>query len=620
MLLSDRARSSRSRTVPPAAAASAGALLSSGAAAAVALLVVEAAVAALGGRVPALSAAVLVLAPGLALLPLLPARLRSTPLGAIACAPALGFAASSVTLITLARVGVPLTALSARLAVAAIVVIGALALRRADGATGAPAPLEALSLLAALIVAAVLAGHTLGGSPAPGTDWGKYLLYADEVRLHGSLLIQNPLWMLGQPFRDDPGVPSVLGPFAAMAKAGPATISHALWLFALIPLLSIFGYVRAYWGPLAAAVAAGLWAVLPVNDDILAWHGLANVAALGLFPILMAYASAFASERVRWREAAGAALLTVALAAAHRLSFLVAALALGGALVVVFARSTDRRRLARNGLRIGALVALAAPGVAADLVARERTFGGTQGYAAYLATKIDALGVVRDLTYPFAAVALLALVLLCTRRARRESLLVPICLLATVVALAYSWLVHLPLAYVRMAYYLPLALVPLVASVLVSLAPRRVAAAFALVLITAVGVLARTQDEHARRFYSFADAASLRGLDALAHRLRPGEVVATDRCWSFLSTWLLHTRTLPALESSDIQPKAELEVAEQARAVLDDSPRGREIGRRLGVRYILVDPFCADARGRPAQPPQGARAVYVSTRLAVFAR
>lgn len=49
----------------------------------------------------------------------------------------------------------------------------------------------------------------------------------------------------------------------------------------------------------------------------------------------------------------------------------------------------------------------------------------------------------------------------------------------------------------------------------------------------------------------------------------PNEVVVTDHCWIFQATWLLDTRTLSALEPEDIQPKAELRRARQARAVLD---------------------------------------------------
>ena len=111
-----------------------------------------------------------------------------------------------------------------------------------------------------------------------------------------------------------------------------------------------------------------------------------------------------------------------------------------------------------------------------------------------------------------------------------------------------------------------------------------------------------------RDFYAFSDNASLRGLDAVSRALRPGEVVVTDRCWSFQATWLLHTRTLArARAREDIQPRAELRRARQARAVLDGTPAGMALARRLGVRFLVVDPTCVDARERPPHPPRWAR-------------
>ena len=65
--------------------------------------------------------------------------------------------------------------------------------------------------------------ETVGSGVPPGNDWAKYLLYADEVRRHGSLLIDNPFWMLGQPFRDDPGVPSLYGATLIMSRAPAGT-------------------------------------------------------------------------------------------------------------------------------------------------------------------------------------------------------------------------------------------------------------------------------------------------------------------------------------------------------------------------------------------------------------
>jgi hypothetical protein len=95
-------------------------------------------------------------------------------------------------------------------------------------------------------------------------------------------------------------------------------------------------------------------------------------------------------------------------------------------------------------------------------------------------------------------------------------------------------------------------------------------------------------------------------------------VVVTDRCWSFLTTWLLHTRTIAALEPEDIGPPAELRRARQARAVLDGTPAGMASAARLGVRYLIVDPTCTDTQERPTKPPAVGTPVFLSKRLVVL--
>ena len=224
----------------------------------------------------------------------------------------------------------------------------------------------------------------------------------------------------------------------------------------------------------------------------------------------------------------------------------------------------------------------------------------------------------RDLTWPFVAASALGLLLSLIRARRDPGVRILVGVLALVAALAYAWVVHLPLAYLRMAYYLPVVLVPLVAVAALSLVrPARTLAAGAALSI-AIGAIAWGQAANVKRFYAFANPSSLRGLDALAARLRPGEVVATDRCWSFLGTWLLHTRTLPALDPQDIQPKAELPLARRAHAILDGTAAGRREARALRIRYLLTDPTCTDARGRPLSPPRVGTPVYVSDRLVVL--
>jgi hypothetical protein len=169
-----------------------------------------------------------------------------------------------------------------------------------------------------------------------------------------------------------------------------------------------------------------------------------------------------------------------------------------------------------------------------------------------------------------------------------------------------------------MAYFLPLALVPLVAHFLARLPRPGVVAGGGVLLVAVMAILAWGQDHDTQRAYRFASPASLKGLDAVSATLRPGEVVATDRCWSFLTTWLLHTRTLPALDSVDIQPKAELPVAKKARAVMQGTPGGLALRRRLRIRYLVTDPTCRDAEGQHLHPPPVASPLFVSGRLVVF--
>jgi hypothetical protein len=587
--------------------------------AAAGIVVVEALLAAIGHPSRALALAVLFVAPGLALAALLPVALRTRAL-ALACAvPVLGFAVTSIGLITVARVGIRLDGTTTRLVVAAIVLAGLLALPLREPIER-PGASETILLGAALLAGVVLQAHVIHGFPVPGNDWAKYVLYADEIRHHGRLLIDNPYWMLGVPFREDPGAPSLYGAFLIMTGAPVSTLAHGIWIFALLGIASVFAYVRTLWGPVAGGLAALLYAVLPINQDILGWHGLANVAALAIIPLVLLGATELLAGRVGRREALGLALLLVGLAAAHRLSATVSALTLGLAGVIALVVG-PRRAILRGAALTAAGVAVVGWGVASHLIAVNRTFGGTQGYRAYLGSKLDPDLVVRDLTWTFSVAAALGVLWALVALRRRPELLAPLALLAVLAALSYSWVVHLPLAYLRMAYYLPAVLAPLLAGALAALLGRRrpwIAAVAGAVLAAAIAVPAWDRGADVRRFYSFADPASLRGLDMVAAHLRPGEPVVTDRCWSFLGTWLLHTRTLPALYPEDIQPKAELPFARRAESILQGRPAGVALARRLGVRYLIVDPTCVDPHGRVLDPPLVGDPRYVSDRLVVL--
>jgi hypothetical protein len=589
------------------------------AATALAAWALEAVVAAAGGHFAALSGAVLVVAPGMAWIPLLPSRVRTAWVPCLAAVPALGFALSTVTLITVASLGIGLDGVSVRAAVALLVVGGLAAFREGEpsGAVSEADRWSAAGLALAVVAGIVLQARVIGGTFPPGIDWAHYVLYADEIRRHGSLLIDNPFWMLGVPFREDPGVPALYGSYLALTGQQAGVLVHGIWVFAVMGILSTFAFVRAVFGALAGALAAAFMAVLPASQDILAWHGLANVAALALLPLVLLCAVELGAGRIGMREGAGFAVLLLALAAVHRLSLLVGGAALLVVLAIALAGERRRAALRGVGLIAGWCVVLGG-GVAYDLVTRTRTFGGTQSYTAYLSSKLHAGDLPRALSWTFAVVAVGALGLAIARVRRERSLIPLLACLGVCGALTYAWVVHFPLVYFRMIYFLPLVLAPLVGWALARALPVRPAAAAGVALAVVAGISAWDQAHRVRDFYALTDRASLRGLDAVSAELRPGEVVVTDHCWSFLATWLLHTRTLPALEPADIQPKAEVARARTAREVLAGTPRGRAAGKRLGVRFLLIDPGCTDSRGQLIKTPREGRPVYLSQRLVVL--
>jgi hypothetical protein len=587
--------------------------------AATALIATEALLALAGATWGPLAIAALVLAPGLALLPLLPAPARECPSAALAAAPALGLAAASIAVITVSSLGVELSGVSVRIAVALVVLAG-LALPRREPALrfDRGEALAAAGGAAAMLLAFLIQTRILADAPVPGNDWAKYVLYADEIARHGALLIDNPFWMLGVPFREDPGVPALYGAHLLMTGEPAAVLQQGIGLFALAQVASLYALCRSLWGGPAGVVAAFLWAALPLGYTLLGWHGLANAAALALLPLLLLYLAAFAGSRLDAPAAVGAGVTMAGLAAAHRLSFGIAVLTSGLAVLVALVVTRERGPMVRalaiaaaSGLVLGA-------GVAYDLRERNASFGGTQDHTAYLASKIDLELLIRDLTIPLALAGAIALLAAPFVVHRRRTLLPVLCLLVVVAALGYSWLVELPLHYTRMAYYLPLALIPLIGAVAGSVRRPAVGAGVGLALAAATAIAAWSQADSVQRFYQFADGASARGLGHVSAALRPGEVVVTDRCWSFLGTWLLRTRTLPALDPVDIQPKAELPFARAAQAVLDGSELGRRVVRRNRIRFALVNPTCVDARGRPAQAPRVGRPVFVSRQLAVL--
>ncbi len=594
------------------------------------------------GSAPLWLSILALLSPGLALSALLPPAIRRLPIARLCATPTLAIVVSSVAIISVARLGVPLTPWSVHLVLLALVVGGVVLDRRSPEAAPAEAEAEAAaaasrSRAAALIEPVVLAGivtlaavlgwKVVGTTPVPGNDWAKYLLYASEIARQGHLLIDNPYWLGGVPFREDPGVPSLYGSALILSGAPAGQLAQVILLLSLLIITTSYAVVRPYVGAPGALATAALLTLAPATQNILGWHGLANIGGFAILPLVLGGLAGWLAGELDRRGEVGLALALIALAAAHRLTFAVTALTVlaVGVIGVALRRReglVSAARIAGFGAVLGALVLL-------DLRARAATAGGTLPFTAYLETKIQWDLALRDISSVLAVLGIASpLVLVALRRLPRG--IWPAATLGLIVLLlSVSYVVHLSLYYARMVYFMPLALAPLAGAGIGALCawmlrsdrPARVRGALIALSIgvATLGVagLARsasTQADAVRSFYAFSNPASLRGLDALQEQLRPGEPVATDRCWSFLAAWLLSTPTYPALDDQDIGPRAEVPLAKKGRAILAGGTDAQAVADGLGVRYVLLDPTCPPARTKSA--PQG-RVVFASPRLAI---
>jgi hypothetical protein len=189
-------------------------------------------------------------------------------------------------------------------------------------------------------------------------------------------------------------------------------------------------------------------------------------------------------------------------------------------------------------------------------------------------------------------------------------------MLLAIFGLSYAWLVHVPTVYYRASYYLPLVLAAAVGVAWSGLFSRLAVAAVAVIVV--VAFQARDLTPEYRDFYGYANRGSLAGLDYAKTLAKPDDVLVTDTCWGFLSTWLLQQPVLAALDPAQILPKSEVAPAATARRILYGGNAGTRLARRVGARFAIVDPQCTHANGVPVAPPDAGRPIFASTRLVVL--
>ena len=209
----------------------------------------------------------LLLACGLSLLPFDPSEL-SSPSRRLAVLPALALGSYALLLTTLSVVGIRLTEVSIRLAVLALVLaLAAMAVKTSKRERSWSARKEgiAIAALAGVFCVSLAAGwDVVEPFPPPGSDWGYYLLHADEVEARGSLAPENP-YGLGEPRRlgSYPGVGAVYGSFMILDGVSSESLSRGLVVAVALTPLAVYAAAAALWGIAAGLLAAAAYAVAP---------------------------------------------------------------------------------------------------------------------------------------------------------------------------------------------------------------------------------------------------------------------------------------------------------------------------------------------------------------------
>jgi len=588
--------------------------------AAAALLVLDGVIRLSGGDPYPGATFLLLAACGISLLPFLPDDLGRLSLR-LAVLPGLALGSFAILLTSVSIVGVPLTELSIRLAVLALVVALAAA-AYVMRVTGHDAPSRPWSVRKEGIAVAVLVGifaFSLGSSwdiagsyPPRGTDWGHYLLYADEVESQNLLLIDDPLaGEDGRVFADPAAVGAVYGSFRILDGISSRPLASGVVVVSALTPLSIYAAVGALWGVGAGLLAAAAYAVSPIRLEPMYWHGLATTLALVFFPLIVLALGLMYRGR---RDLGTIALLGFSLAGvavSHSTSAVAAALLIAVVVAVEVVRWLMARRAVHEGEASGVLrpvlagVGLAfvlGAGVIAHLRLQSADLGSPVSYRLFEPDWLTFRTLVDYYSWPFLALAALSvLLLLASGRLRRDRALLALAALGLAsILVGQLWRIHVPYEYRRAVYYLGVALAMLIGAASLKL-PRKAVSIAGYVLVLAYIAHSSIGFRLPERLLTGDQekSAAVEALIELRGELDSGRqpearLVVADSCLHFVVPYLLRRPTIAAFEDWQVGFSTRVPLARKAVAVLRGGPEGRRLAESLNVDYVVLDPRCTE--------------------------
>jgi hypothetical protein len=539
----------------------------------------------------------------------------------VAVVPALGVASFSILLTTASLVGMRLGNTSITL-VAAGFVVAAAAVCVVRPPQGFDPPRALMRELLTLLVLTCIVVFALASSwdvaypvHARGTDWGHYLLYADEVATQRHLLIDDPF--AGEPdrvFADPAATGAVYGSLRLVDGLSSWSLTAGLVVVSALAVLSVFAAAAALWGSGPGLVAAAAYAVAPIRLDLMSWYGLGTALALLFVPlVVMSVGLLFRGAR-GCRHVAFLALCLLGVTVSHTTTAIVVFATVLLAPIVDAARlSWAHRGQFHAVLRkwwgcgvvrplAGALMAacVVGAGVAGHVTRQTLALGQPVSWRSLGPEWLSRAAIEHYFGGPFLIVALVAVVVVAASpRLRNDpALLAVVSLALACVLVGESWRVHVSYDYQRVVYYVGVALVLLVGAAFVSRGPPRwwriAVVVVVLVALARSSVGLRLPERVLERVPRDPAVA---GLVAFRERLDSGALpettaIVSDGCLHFAVPYLVHRPTLPAFSERQVGFAKRMPLARRAAAILAGGSTGRDVAHRLGVGYAVADPSC----------------------------
>ncbi len=461
-----------------------------------------------------------------------------------------------------------------------------------------------LVVFATLLTAFFLRGYAFFLQTYPsGADYGQIVLQANHVLSSGHLLETMPYFQLGK--TNATALPGPVLFYASVADLSGSSVMEIMPIILITAWLEISGVYLLAWRVFkrldAAAVAALFAALSPIALDMISWAGYPNLLVLALIPFV------FVTWLDYWKEPDRKHLILAVLVVTGSMSihhvstlWIGLSLALFSAIFLIAQPVTSLKKLLPVGI-VGAIIGLPVAWRAIEL---SLTLSAPNVLAAGAGNRFDPTRVNWEtwsrLLEPLSLVFLMGgfIYFLRLRFVEAPAKVLVACYAVVSLVFSYGWILKIDFYYTRGLFFLSIPLT--FGAVGLVLFFRRVPSRVVITLLLAVffGSSSLVRARENTRYYQALTPEVFDAMAWLNDYSQPDDVVVVGTFLGFHMANLIHHPLMMALTPDLVGNPEELEIAQDAVAVMMGLYNMDEVIDRRHVRFVVVrsgvdipDPF-----------------------------